>query len=554
MHNQSTATGYADWESTEDHPVRVASSASERTDILMRHTGPRRAPRLRGAATALLAACLALGGAATASATTGTARPATAVAAGAGSAAPTSGQTSGQQSAQLAEQMADRIAAQAVDGDTTPIHDPALIVDGSTWWVYGTGRINRENGGTIQMWSSTNAGTTWRYRGTVWNTIPAWIDKHFAGGALPDNLWAPEIYKKDGVFYLYYSASRFGTNTSVTALATNTTLDPTNPAYRWVDAGLVVASPATGLPGGKNFNAIDAGIIESGGKPYMSIGSFFDGIFLVPLQWPSGKVAVADWAPKTVQIADRRTTGNAIEAPYITQRGGYFYLFTSFDSCCKGTSSTYRIAVGRSTSVTGPYLDKSGKSMLNGGGTILLSTSGNRVGPGGQSVYGDNLAFHYYDKAKNGTPTLGIEKLTWVDGWPTLGGTSGGTSSTSILRNAHTGTCLDVAASTASTAATVWSCNGLDNQRWTQTASNELRVFGSQCLDARNRGTTAGTEVIIYGCSGAANQQWVTQADGTIRGVQSGLCLDVSGWGTANGTRIQLWTCTGAANQVWARA
>src|SRR5690606_35291717 len=156
---------------------------------------------------------------------------------------------------------------------------------------------------------------------------------------------------------------------------------------------------------------------------------FFDGIFLVPLQWPSGKVAVEDWAPKTVQIADRRVTGNPIEAPYITQRGGYFYLFTSFDSCCKGTSSTYKIAVGRSTSVTGPYLDKSGRSMLNGGGTILLSSSGNRVGPGGQSVYGDNLAFHYYDKANNGAPTLAIEKLTWVDGWPTLGGSSGGASS-----------------------------------------------------------------------------------------------------------------------------
>ncbi|MEP7764707.1 family 43 glycosylhydrolase [Sanguibacter sp. 25GB23B1] len=511
----------------------------------MRHTDHRRTTRMRTAATALLAACLALGGTATASTGAAAERPASPVAASpvagnpvAGN--PTSASPVGATSSLLAEQMAQRIAAQAVDGDTTPIHDPALIVDGSTWWVFGTGRINRENGGTIQMWSSTNAGTTWRYRGTVWNTIPAWIDQHFAGGALPDNLWAPEVYEHDGTFYLYYSASRFGTNTSVTALATNTTLDPTDPAYRWVDAGLVVASPATGLPGGKSFNAIDAGIVESGGKPYMSIGSFFDGIFLVPLQWPSGKVAVADWAPKTVQIADRRTPGNAIEAPYITQRGGYYYLFTSFDSCCKGTSSTYKIAVGRSTSVTGPYVDKAGRSMLDGGGTVLLSTSGNRVGPGGQSVYGDNLAFHYYDAEKNGVPTLAIETLTWVDGWPTLGGSSGGTSSTSILRNAHTGTCLDVATSTPGTAATVWSCNTFDNQRWTRTASGELRVFGSQCLDASGRGTTPGTAVIIWGCAGSTNQQWVAQADGSIRGVQSGLCLDVAGWGTANGTKLQL--------------
>ncbi|MBI9113409.1 family 43 glycosylhydrolase [Sanguibacter suaedae] len=529
---------------------------------------PSRRAGFRTAASIALAACLALGATATTTAATAAVAPATQpVSATAtvttGVPAPTAasapdaalaGGTQGTkpQAAAAAARIAEQMAALPVTGDTTPIHDPALIVarDG-TWWVYGTGRVKRENGGTIQMWSSSDGGTTWRYRGTVWNKIPTWIDQHFAGGELPENLWAPEVYEHGGTYYLYYSASRFGTNTSVTALATNTTLDPNDPAYRWVDQGLVVASPATGLPGGANFNAIDAGIVESGGKPYMSIGSFFDGIFLVPLQWPSGKVAVADWAPQTVQLAHRRVSGNPIEAPYIKERGGYFYLFTSFDSCCKGTSSTYKIAVGRSRSVTGPYLDRSGKSMLNGGGTILLQSSGTRIGPGGQSVFGDDLAYHYYDSTKNGTPTLAIDRMTWTNGWPTIGAQ---TSGTSTLRNVHTGTCLDVAAATAGTPATAWSCNGLANQRWTATASDELRVFGSLCLDAKDRRTTPGTAVIVWSCTGGTNQKWVAQPDGTIRGTQSGLCLDVSGWGTTNGTPMQLWTCTGAANQRFTRS
>src|SRR5215217_5809905 len=190
---------------------------------------------------------------------------------------------------QSATNLDDLVGGKSVVGETSPIHDPALIIDDDgTWYVYSTGLLARENGGTIQIWSSHDEGTTWEYTGTVWDRIPAWIDEHFSDGTLPENLWAPEIYENDGTYYLYYSASRFGGNNSLTALATNTTLDPEDPDYEWVDQGLVVESPATGLDPdnpGKTFNAIDAGIIEDAdGKPYMSIGSFWYGIFLVPLE------------------------------------------------------------------------------------------------------------------------------------------------------------------------------------------------------------------------------------------------------------------------------
>lgn len=320
----------------------------------------------------------------------------------------------------------------SVVGETSPIHDPALIIDkNGTWYVYSTGLLNRENGGTIQIWSSHDAGTTWRHAGFVWDRIPTWIDEHFADGQLPDNLWAPEIVENDGTYYLYYSASRFGGNKSLTALATNTTLDPADPDYEWVDRGLVVASPVTGLDPNnpnKTFNAIDAGIVEdTDGTPYMAIGSFWYGIFLVPIEWPSGK-PVENWESKTVNIADRFMAGNPIEAPFITKHGEYFYLFVSFGFCCRGADSTYKVAVGRSTSVTGPYLDKDGKDMFGGGGSVVLDSHGAVTGPGGQSVFGDYLAFHYYDASNEDIPyfpTLGIQKIAWVDGWPEFNQTVG---------------------------------------------------------------------------------------------------------------------------------
>ena len=316
----------------------------------------------------------------------------------------------------------DPVGGKTLVGETSPIHDPALVIDDDgTWYAFSTGRVNRENGGTIQIATSHDDGTTWEYAGTVWDEIPAWIDDHFSDGALPDNLWAPEVYEHDGTYYLYYSASRFGTDDSLTALATNVTLDPTDPDYEWVDQGLVVESPVSGLPGDARFNAIDAGIVEDeDGNPFMAIGSFWYGIFLVPLEWPSGK-PVDGWQEQTVNIADRFVAGNPIEAPYITHRDGYYYLFVSFGACCQGADSTYQVAVGRSESVTGPYLDREGQDMYGGGGTILLEEHGAVVGPGGQSVFGDYLAFHYYDASNEEIPyfpTLGIQRLDWVDGWP----------------------------------------------------------------------------------------------------------------------------------------
>lgn len=300
------------------------------------------------------------------------------------------------------------VAPVAVTGDIST-HDPAFVAgkNGDPSFVYSTGN-GQVADGNIQIRRSDD-GVDWEYVGEVWQEKPGWLEV-----AVPDvdNLWAPELYEHDGTWYLYYSASLFGTNTSVIALATNTTLDPNDAEYEWVDKGQVISSVGT------DFNAIDPAIVEDDkGTPSMAFGSFSSGIQLVELEWPSG--LRADDAEPTL-LADRRTAANAIEAPALIPHDGYFYLFVSRDFCCRGADSTYNIVVGRSESVAGPYLDANGAELLDDGGTPLLGTDGSRVGPGGQSVSGDILAFHYYDADNAGAFRLGLIPLRWVDGWPTV--------------------------------------------------------------------------------------------------------------------------------------
>lgn len=292
------------------------------------------------------------------------------------------------------------------------VHDPALLTGGpgEKWYVFASGKPGK-GGGTVDIRSSADSGRTWAYDGTVFDAMPPWTTETVPGA---NNMWAPAIHRHGGTYYLYYAVSTIGRNNSVIGLATNTTLDRADPAYRWVDQGKVIRSAA-----GSDFNAIDPEIVEdAAGAPWMVLGSYWSGIQMVALEWPSGKRS-ADKERR--HLADRNVPLNAVEAPSIVRHDGWFYLFTSWDKCCVGVDSTYRIVVGRSRSVTGPYTDQGGRALTDGGGTTVLESSGDRIGPGGESISGGVVAYHYYDGTADGVPRLGLRKLVWGDGgWPTL--------------------------------------------------------------------------------------------------------------------------------------
>jgi arabinan endo-1,5-alpha-L-arabinosidase len=161
-------------------------------------------------------------------------------------------------------------------------------------------------------------------------------------------------------------------------------------------------------------------VVDASGNAWLAFGSYSSGIQIVPVDNTTGIPTGAACA----QLA-YHPSGSGIEGSYIYPHGGYYYLFASIDACCNGVTSTYRIIVGRATSITGPYTDRGGLALTSGGGTIVLSAHGNINGPGGETLFpdsdGDILVYHYYDGNNNGDPALGINILSWtVDGWPYL--------------------------------------------------------------------------------------------------------------------------------------
>jgi arabinan endo-1,5-alpha-L-arabinosidase len=305
-----------------------------------------------------------------------------------------------------------------LDGDLR-VHDPAIIRDGNTFYVFSTG--GRRRGGIIPIRRSRDL-YHWSLCGDVFDTMPAWVKKEIprARGA-----WAPDISYFNGRYHLYYSVSTYGKNNSVIGLATNKTLDPNSPDYRWVDHGPVVRS----RQGRDNWNAIDGNIaIENKDKAWLSWGSFWSGIKMRRIDVTTGKLSTEDTTlyslasrPKT-DLGELSSPEGAVEAPFIVRHKGYWYLFVSFDLCCRGAKSTYKITVGRSKRITGPYVDRDGYSMTDGGGTLVIeATTDDWKGPGHCAVLqdssGDYLVFHAYH-GRTGRSELKISTLAWKNGWP----------------------------------------------------------------------------------------------------------------------------------------
>lgn len=286
-------------------------------------------------------------------------------------------------------------------------HDPTIIRQGRFYYSFITGDAATRT--YLPMRRSADL-LHWSDLGPVFTSAPAWVTEQL--GTTPPDFWAPDISYFAGAYHLYYAASSFGTNNSVIGLATNTTLDPASPAYRWVDHGMVLRSRTT-----DDFNAIDPELVLDGGAAWLAFGSFWDGIKMRRLNRATGLLSTGDTT--LYSLASRG--GASIEGASITRHGGYYYLFTSLDFCCRGVNSDYRVVVGRATSVTGPYTDEAGVSMLTGGGTEVLRGYNEFRGPGGGDVYGDLYVHHYYDLYDNGAPKLSVRPLRWAGGWPVLG-------------------------------------------------------------------------------------------------------------------------------------
>ncbi len=292
-------------------------------------------------------------------------------------------------------------------GIDDPTHDPSIFEANGTFYVVSTGiaRDEQNPGGIYIRKSEDSLEGPWQSIGEI--PTPEWVKDYNV-----KHLWAPYVIENDGVFYMYYAASMFGTNYSAIGVASTETPGDVN---SWEDHGPIVTTTNR-----DTFNAIDPMVIEDNGKWWLLYGSHFGGIVLRDL------VNMTEVGIDEYVLASRAmtTTHNAIEGPTIFKHGDYYYLLTSWDQCCNGTASTYKVAVGRSESITGPYVDSNGTDLLDGGGDIILDAEDNQIGPGGQDVIevdGDHyMIYHYYDGNANGTIRMQIRQFNWNDDWPTF--------------------------------------------------------------------------------------------------------------------------------------
>lgn len=290
-------------------------------------------------------------------------------------------------------------------------HDPGSIIKcKDKYYMFATGN------GIASKWSYDKI--LW-YGGPNIFAHPANWTTNAAPG-FTDIIWAPDVFFLNGRYCVYYAVSTLGSQQSGIGLVTSPTLDPSDPNYLWTDQGPVIIST-----NGSAYNTIDPAVtFDASGNPWMVFGSYWQGIYIVQLDPVTG-LRIAPNSPVT-----RLAYNGSIEASCIFRHGGYYYLMADWGSCCSGVNSSYNIRMGRSTSITGPYLDKNGVDMVANGGSIFLQGTGKFTGPGHFAILNEGgtqwFSYHYYDAGAYapwygayGVADFDLEPLSWTpDNWP----------------------------------------------------------------------------------------------------------------------------------------
>lgn len=306
------------------------------------------------------------------------------------------------------------LAAQGAATDFEPlplvgqtfIHDPSTVVrDDTHYYVFGTGPgIRAKVSPDLIHWTND---------GSVFRASPAWTTNFVP--SFRGYFWAPDVVRVHGRFYLYYACSAWQKQTSVIGLATSPTLDPAAPNHLWTDCGAVITST-----NGSLYNTIDpSAFLDQDGKLWLAFGSYWGGIYLTELDPRTGLRINASRPP------DHLAWNDSIEAACLMRHGKYYYLFVNWGQCCRGTNSTYEVRVGRAAKVTGPYFDRDGRNLVDGGGSPFLQSRGRFIGPGHIGIVDDGttnsvtrFSYHYYDADTQGRSRLAIGKIDWSSGWP----------------------------------------------------------------------------------------------------------------------------------------
>lgn len=430
----------------------------------------------------------------------------------------------------------------------TGAHDPCGIVKcDDTYWIFTTGR------GPYAMYSEDLVNWNQGQTPLTPGAFPPWVTNY-----VPDfggDFWAPDCMHMNGKYYLYYSCSSWGSTVSCIGLLTTESLNPGSEGYAWKDEGLVVNSTVS-----SNYNCIDPAVSrDKEGRIWLSYGSHWDGIRMVELDSVTGLV-IGETTYSVAGKGDYKT-----EASYVIDHGEFYYLFYNRGQCCDGVNSTYYIQMGRSTSPYGPFLDKNGKDCYKeGGGTTIMSTAYNRIGPGciGYYVEGNReyVTYHYYDGDRRGRATLGIGTFKWSeDGWPSFSNDWIGDGTYSIV-NANSLLAWDISGTGADGDFLIQNTyTHAASQKWTfQSMGNacyQVYAGGKELVAGLNPCTASPGTGIALGTGSTDCQIWLVEKTGSgsyvISSQYTNRAIEIPGSSTDEAAPIEINDYSGGKNQKW---
>lgn len=290
------------------------------------------------------------------------------------------------------------------------VHDPTVFQDfDGCYYLMSTNN-------NLTLFQSSNL-VNWSQKDRLLTRVPSWISSINSDVS---DFWAPHLVFMEGKYYAYYSGSSFGSRNSGIGVLVSEQLNPDSSGYGWTDLGEVIHTTTD-----SSYNAIDPAIVQDqDGKWWMVFGSWqTTGIRMVEIDPSTGKRTSEN--NKIYHLADRNNSAG-IEGPDIRYHDGYYYLFVAWDDCCS-TTATYKTKVGRSESITGTYVNKSGTDMRNGASTALLNGYSIYIGPGGGSTFKTSnreyFVHHWYENHTDYYyPRPHFREIIWGDdGWPVLG-------------------------------------------------------------------------------------------------------------------------------------
>ena len=272
------------------------------------------------------------------------------------------------------------------------IHDPAIVEDRGTYYIFGTHRRCARSTDLVhwERFENNLSRDPESALGGIWDAWP----KQPENPDLNGNTWAPDVIWNPvmGKWCMYLSVNGHDFR-SVIVLLTADRLDGD-----WTYVGPVVYSgfdasnvdrtdvprvlgeqAAHDLPDrylslkDTRINAIDAApILCEHGEMWMSVGSWFGGIWMFRLDPTTGLRDYTAAYPFVKDACDPyygvKAAGgywNSGEGSYFVRKNGWWYLFLSYGWL--GTTGGYQIRIFRSKHLLGPYVDQNGNPAICAG-------------------------------------------------------------------------------------------------------------------------------------------------------------------------------------------